>query len=417
MDTVTINMTNGDVFDESCNMTLSGEYFENGSYSCSYMYQDFLKKNRLVFDEHHLAKIVVIWVIFFLSCSGNSAVLFSVNRRRSQERSGNTQLLMTHLAIANLIFTFFVLPMDALWNVTLEWRGGDMLCRSLNMLKQFSMYISSAMIAVMAIDRVANLLFPISPHKQRERVNAILAIAWIFSFVNSVPACVMFSSGDHWPNECKCPDHYIQQCVDFKIIHNGLGKQIFYLYSLCISFFIPVLCVIVCYVIIVVAIARMAKQAKVTEEQSSEFRPTGGRKSLARRSLARAKKMSQIVTGLITATFVVCWCPYYVIGVIHWFQDEGESGVVGVLAQEVMLLSMYLNPCLHPFIMVMLLKDVRKDLLCWKPCPLSWLRKSPTSAIARLPQTPPHIRLAVMKDGDDTKHVTFFKDAVKNDFM
>ena len=37
---------------------------------------------------------------------------------------------------------------DALWNVTLEWRGGDMLCRSLNMLKQFSMYISSAMIAV-----------------------------------------------------------------------------------------------------------------------------------------------------------------------------------------------------------------------------------------------------------------------------
>ena len=44
--------------------------------------------------------------------------------------------------------------------------------------------------------------------------------------------------------------------------------------------------------------------------------------------------MSQIVTGLITATFVVCWCPYYVIGVIHWFQEEGESGVVDVLVSQ-----------------------------------------------------------------------------------
>ncbi|XP_076810738.1 gonadotropin-releasing hormone receptor-like isoform X2 [Clavelina lepadiformis] len=312
-------MTSPTIANESCgpiNQSLNQKFFVNGTFSCDVMFEDFLRGHRLLFDQHHLAKIVVIWVIFFLSCSGNSAVLFSVNGKRKQERSGNTQLLMTHLAIANLIFTFFVLPMDAIWNCTLEWRGGDILCRALNMLKQFAMYMSSSAIVV-----------------------------------------AMFSTIDHWPMKCQCPKHYFHQCVDFMLIH-GVGKQIFHMYSMCASFFVPVVIVIVCYIIMAIAIKKLGKREEEDHNRNPIF---GGRKNEPSKGLAKAKKTNQLMTLLITLAFVICWCPYYIIGVIHWFNLNHEP-IVDVVAEEVMLLSVYFNPCLHPFIIVMLNKDIRSRL-------------------------------------------------------
>ncbi|XP_076810737.1 gonadotropin-releasing hormone receptor-like isoform X1 [Clavelina lepadiformis] len=353
-------MTSPTIANESCgpiNQSLNQKFFVNGTFSCDVMFEDFLRGHRLLFDQHHLAKIVVIWVIFFLSCSGNSAVLFSVNGKRKQERSGNTQLLMTHLAIANLIFTFFVLPMDAIWNCTLEWRGGDILCRALNMLKQFAMYMSSSAIVVLVLVRLLTLLYPVPPNQQRKRVKLIIAVAWVLSFTSGLPGVAMFSTIDHWPMKCQCPKHYFHQCVDFMLIH-GVGKQIFHMYSMCASFFVPVVIVIVCYIIMAIAIKKLGKREEEDHNRNPIF---GGRKNEPSKGLAKAKKTNQLMTLLITLAFVICWCPYYIIGVIHWFNLNHEP-IVDVVAEEVMLLSVYFNPCLHPFIIVMLNKDIRSRL-------------------------------------------------------
>ena len=37
---------------------------------------------------------------------------------------------------------------DGVWNITMSWNGGEFLCKVCQMMKQFSMYISSAMMMV-----------------------------------------------------------------------------------------------------------------------------------------------------------------------------------------------------------------------------------------------------------------------------
>nr|AAW70563.1 gonadotropin-releasing hormone receptor 4 [Ciona intestinalis] len=353
--TMTSNIT-------GCNVTstYSPEFIIENQYDCDAMFESFLSSQRLVFDSYHLTRIWVTWVIFFISLAGNLTVLISVTVLRKTQSYSHCQLIMTHLSLANLAFTLFVLPMDAIWNYTLEWLAGDVMCRIMNSLKQFAMYISSAMIMVMGVDRVTGLLRPVSANQQRRRIVKFLTVAWVFSFINSIPPSVMFSAGPYWPMRCECPNHYVVQCVDFHLIKKG--REIFYIYSMFISFFIPLYCIIICYLIIAFSIAKMAKRAKATELQSSGFRPPSSRKSLARRSLQRAKKISQLVTGLITITFVICWGPYYVVGLMHWFNEQH----IERLPEGIMLMSLYLNPCLHPFITVCLMKEIRESI-CRKP--------------------------------------------------
>lgn len=49
------------------------------------------------------------------------------------------------LARLHIVYINFL---DAIWQTTVEWKGGEVLCRITNVLKQFSMYISSAIIVV-----------------------------------------------------------------------------------------------------------------------------------------------------------------------------------------------------------------------------------------------------------------------------
>lgn len=59
-----------------------------------------------------------------------------------------------------------------------------------------------------------------------------------------------------------------------------------------------------------------------SEVQRRSLNHTSGSK----RGLDRARRISLIVTALITATFIICWGPYYVTGLAEWF-DAGQGGI------------------------------------------------------------------------------------------
>nr|CAB3250154.1 GnRHR4 gonadotropin-releasing hormone receptor [Phallusia mammillata] len=346
------------------NSTACQERFEpvyiDGVIDCNLSYAKFMKDNRLIFDTGQLIRVVGTFMIFLLSCAGNFTVLACVTVWRRSNQMSHTQLIIFHLCLANLCFTFLILPMDAVWNYTMEWYGGDAMCRITNMFKQFGMYISSAVIVVMGVDKALGLLSPCSPNQQTKRIKVLLLVAWTFSTANAIPAGIIFSVKDsHRIFNCDCEEFYIVQCVDMHVV-GRLGLTVFFYYTMAISFFIPMLAIIVCYVIIMAAIAKMAKRAKVTEKQSAGFRPKTNRKSLARQSLDRARKMWQVVTALITLSFLICWGPYYFVGVLFRLNQIA----IDPRATMFMLMSQYLHPCFQPIIMVALMPDVRENLRC-----------------------------------------------------
>lgn len=58
-----------------------------------------------------------------------------------------------------------------------------------------------------------------------------------------------------------CPGYFVTQCVDLRI-SAGVNLKPYYVYTMIISFFAPLVCILVCYILIAIAISKMAKISK-----------------------------------------------------------------------------------------------------------------------------------------------------------
>lgn len=126
---------------------------------------------------------VIITVIFFLLAAGsNTAVLGSLLRKR---RKSHVRPLILSLALADLLVTVAVMPLDAVWNVTVQWYGGDLSCKLLNFLKLFAMYAAALVLVVISLDRHAAILHPFS--RAQRRNGLLLRAAWAGSVLLASP--------------------------------------------------------------------------------------------------------------------------------------------------------------------------------------------------------------------------------------
>lgn len=106
-------------------------------------------------------RVGVTIVLFVSSAGGNLAVLWSVTRPQpSQLRPSPVRTLFAHLAAADLLVTFVVMPLDATWNITVQWLAGDIACRTLMFLKLMAMYSAAFLPVVIGLDRQAAVLNP-----------------------------------------------------------------------------------------------------------------------------------------------------------------------------------------------------------------------------------------------------------------
>lgn len=85
-------------------------------------------------------RVGVTVVLFVSSAGGNLAVVWSGTRPQpSQLRPSPVRRLFAHLAVADLLVTFMVMPLVATWNITVQWLAGDFACRTLTFLKLVAM--------------------------------------------------------------------------------------------------------------------------------------------------------------------------------------------------------------------------------------------------------------------------------------
>jgi len=357
---------NCNVTETEYNMTLSGDNFT----TCDSMFHRFKQSHRLVFDDTHVTRIWTAWTCFAVSLLGNFLVLLCVTVWRKNMTKTHTQTLMLNISIANLCFTFVVMPTDAIWQKTLQWYGGGIMCRIVQATKQFSMFVSSFMVATMEMDRAIGLLRPISPGALKVRLRKMLTVTWMICILASTPALGIYDAVEYHPMPCLCPSKSIFQCIDFSVLSPSQVAA-YTSYTSVMSFFLPLLIILICFTIIAIRITQLARKNRETEMRSAGFRNVQNnstspqRKSLVRKSLERAKRLSQLVTCFITLTFVVCWGPYYLTLVLN--KTYGEKTISTNVLQW-MLMTLYLSPCLHPLIIILLLKDVRRNLGCKIPC-------------------------------------------------
>ena len=137
------------------------------------------------FNEMSLIKTVVLSAMFVISLIGNTATLIQMFRMRRRRSTINT--LIMHLAVADLIVTFFCNVTDAVWASTVQWYGGNALCKLVKFLQVLGLYLSTYIIVIISIDRAYAILDPMSRNSAPKRVRALIIMAWILSALFSLP--------------------------------------------------------------------------------------------------------------------------------------------------------------------------------------------------------------------------------------
>ena len=57
------------------------------------------------------------------------------------------------VALADTITSYVTLPMETVWRFTIQWHGGNMMCKLLMMVRTGGYILSSLLLVVLSIDR------------------------------------------------------------------------------------------------------------------------------------------------------------------------------------------------------------------------------------------------------------------------
>lgn len=132
-------------------------------------------------------RVGATFVLFMFAACSNLALLASVWWGRGRRLSSHLRPLMLSLASADLVMTFVVMPLDAVWNMTVQWYGGDALCRLLCFLKLFAMHASAFVLVVVSLDRQHAILNPLDALSSHRRNRVMLLLAWCLSLLLASP--------------------------------------------------------------------------------------------------------------------------------------------------------------------------------------------------------------------------------------
>ncbi|XP_030381138.1 gonadotropin-releasing hormone receptor isoform X2 [Scaptodrosophila lebanonensis] len=287
----------------------------------------------MTFNDGHRLSITVYSILFVISSIGNSTVLYMLTKRRLRGPL-RIDIMLMHLAIADLMVTFLLMPLEIAWAWTVQWRSTDLMCRLMLFFRVFGLYLSSFVMVCISLDRYYAILKPLKRSYNRGRI--MLACAWLGSVICSIPQAILFHLEEH-PHV----KGYFQ-CVTFHSFASEAQELIYQISTMCLMYAFPLIAFIYCYGAIYVEIYR--KSQRVMKDVVAErFRRSNDD------VLSRAKKRTLKMTITIVIVFIICWTPYYIIAM--WYSlDKSTVSQVNSLVRKSLFIFASTNSCMNPLV-------------------------------------------------------------------
>ncbi|XP_040268360.1 gonadotropin-releasing hormone II receptor-like [Bufo bufo] len=280
-------------------------------------------------------RVAITCVLFVSSACFNVATLWTIAHK--YRKKSHIRILIMNLVAADLLITFVVMPLDAVWNVTIQWYAGDMACRILMFFKLVAMYSSAFVTVVISLDRRAAIINPLGIGDAKKKNKTMLSVAWTLSLLLATPQLFVF----HAVSRTR-PVHFVQ-CVTLGSFQEHWQETLYNMFTFCCLFLIPLLIMLFCYTQILIEISQKMKRSS---DSSREFHLRRSSNNIPRARM-RTFKMSLV----IVLTFIVCWTPYYLLGIWYWFSPEmlTRRRVPPSLSHILFLFGLF-NACLDPII-------------------------------------------------------------------
>ncbi|XP_068178986.1 gonadotropin-releasing hormone II receptor-like [Antennarius striatus] len=288
-------------------------------------------------------RVGATFVLFLFAACSNLALLVSVGRGR--RLASHLRPLMLSLASADLMMTFVVMPLDAAWNVTVQWYGGNALCKLLCFLKLFAMHASAFILVVISLDRQHAILHPLDALNAHRRNRRMLLLAWSLSLLLASPQLLIFRA-------IRVEAVNFTQCATHGSFSHRWQETLYNMFQFAWLYVAPLLAMSCCYSRILLHIHRQHLRDRAGE---SPLRRSGAD------VIPKARMKTLRMTVVMVLSFVACWTPYYLLGIWYWFQPD-MLHVTPEYVHHFLFLFGHLNTCCDPLIYGFYTPSFRADL-------------------------------------------------------
>ncbi|XP_019720935.1 gonadotropin releasing hormone receptor 1 isoform X2 [Hippocampus comes] len=238
-------------------------------------------------------RVAATLALFVFAALSNLSVLISVRWGRGYRLAAHLRPLIASLASADLLMTFVVMPLDAVWNMTVQWYAGDVLCKLLCFLKLFAMHSAAFILIVVSLDRYRAILHPLDSLDAGLRNKRMLLVAWMLSLLLASP--------------------------------------------------------------------QITGQMRKSKDGERCLRRSG------KDQIPRARMKTLKMSIVIVSSFVICWTPYYLLGIWYWFQPTMIRHTPEYV-HHILFVFSNLNTCCDPVIYGFYTTSFRADLVDAMAC-------------------------------------------------
>ncbi|KAG7269743.1 hypothetical protein CRUP_006156, partial [Coryphaenoides rupestris] len=277
-------------------------------------------------------RVIITFTLCAVSAVCNLVVLWAASN--GGRRKSHVRILIMNLTVADLLVTFIVMPVDAAWNLTVQWRAGDLACRALMFLKLVAMYSCAFVTVVISLDRHSAILNPLGISEAKRRSKVMLSVAWTMSVVLSFPQMFIFHIVT-----ITVPQNFTQ-CTTHGSFVQRWQETLYNMFTFVCLFLLPLAIMIFCYARILVEISsRMGRGNLVSREVHLRR---------SHNNIPKARMRTLKMSIVIVTSFIVCWTPYYLLGLWYWlFPEEMEETVSHSLTHMLFIFGLF-NACLDP---------------------------------------------------------------------
>ncbi|MED6232935.1 hypothetical protein ATANTOWER_004468 [Ataeniobius toweri] len=291
-------------------------------------------------------RVIITFILCGTSAFCNLAVLWAAHR--DGKRKSHVKVLIVNLTMADLLVTFIVMPVDAAWNITVQWLAGDFACRLLMFLKLLAMYSCAFVTVVISLDRQSAILNPLAITEAHMRNRIMLAVAWGMSVMLSIPQIFLFH------NVTIIHPEDFTQCTTWGNFATRWHETAYNMFTFSCLFLLPLVIMITCYTRI---FHEISKRLKKDHLPTNEVRLRCSKNNIPKARM-RTLKMSVV----IVLSFIICWTPYYLLGLWYWFFPDDLEGKVSHSLTHILFIFGLVNACLDPVIYGLFTIHFRKGL-------------------------------------------------------
>ncbi|XP_028813776.1 gonadotropin releasing hormone receptor 4 isoform X2 [Denticeps clupeoides] len=291
-------------------------------------------------------RVIMTFTLCAVSALCNLAVLWAAST--NHKRKSHVRILIMNLTVADLLVTFIVMPVDAAWNITVQWLAGDAACRFLMFMKLVAMYSCAFVTVVISLDRQSAILNPLAINEAKKKNKIMLSVAWVTSVMLSVPQLFIFHNVS-----ITTPANFTQ-CTTRGSFTKHWQETLYNMFTFVCLFLLPLSIMICCYTRILVEISRRMTKGNITSKDVDLRRSNS--------NIPKARMRTLKMSIVIVTSFIVCWTPYYLLGLWYWFLPDDLEETVSHSLTHILFIFGLFNACLDPITYGLFTIHFRKGL-------------------------------------------------------